>query len=177
MGNNTTMSIENMISTMEKMLKNCKSKMNNAQDFIALNGFYKYGMGILSTAGNFQIIDKTKYNEYLDDLNKILADRVLVLYKVDLNISEHSNMDCNVVITNQHDLSILCDALKALGRLGDKTNNEILAMNEFPYIIDLDVSPCRFVGTTPTFNAIEETIKNGKTIVPFSQIYKGNDNK
>ena len=72
---------EEMLTTIEKMLKNVKNKINSSSDYEMLNNHLQYGLGICSTAGNLNIIDKKKYDEFVNDLKTMVNAKIVNIKK------------------------------------------------------------------------------------------------
>ena len=160
---------EEMLTTIEKMLKNVKNKINSSSDYEMLNNHLQYGLGICSTAGNLNIIDKKKYDEFVNDLKTMVNAKIVNIYKVDIDIAKKLGIDCSVRVDTLEELKLLYNVLKVVGKIKTKYNVE--TMNNYPYVVDLMKDEMEFVGTTNDYNAIIEIGKT-RTILPFNIIYK-----
>lgn len=160
---------EDMLNTIEKMLKNIKNKINNSTDYETVNNHFQYGVGICSTAGNLNIIDKKKYDEFVNDLKSIVNTKIVSIYKIDLDVANKLGVDCSVRVDTVDELKLLYNVLKVVGKI--KTKYDIETMNDYPYVVDLMKDEVEFVGTTNEFNAIMEIGKT-RTILPFSVVHK-----
>jgi hypothetical protein len=158
-----------MLTTIEKMIKNIKNKINNSTDYEMLNNHFQYGLGICSTAGNLNVIDKKKYDDFVNYLKTLVNAKIVNIYKVDLDIANKLGIDCSVRIDTLEELKLLYNVLKVVGKI--KTKYDVETMNNYPYVVDLMKEEVEFVGTTNDYNAIIEIGKT-RTILPFNVIYK-----